>query len=245
MIVVFLAEVPNSQQCPERGPSTAPGLSTQQLEALREEWKSFSERYVKFMEVRQAMKAEMVTEHGWNSPQSNEAGEKLVSFHTRIRVDWHDRLRERGLHPRMCEGVLTAEEKELLVWLIGEPVFKYKASEDQEEVAVPSPASPTIVAQVAASGRSNPHTKVEAWLQSLGCLSSSIGNFAGAVQAPPLPPRLLLSPLQVPLSPLQVPLSPPKIPYHTRPNLGPQGKIRPRRERYYDVIRPQMQFPNP
>ncbi|KAA1473635.1 hypothetical protein DENSPDRAFT_283733 [Dentipellis sp. KUC8613] len=245
---------PNSKQHSGRGPPTASVSPFAAQQALREEWKSFSERYVKFMEVRQAMKAEMVAEYGWNSPQSNEAGEKLISFHTRIRVDWHDRLRERDLHPRMCEFLLNAEEKELLLRLIGSPAFRYKAGEDPEDVVV---SPPMFLETGAASQRAkkplqaaepeqrNPNTLGQAlpWNGSLMPPQPLTERLAGAVQAPPPPPPL---PPRPPLPPPQVPLSPPKIPYHTKPtNPGPQGKIRVRRERYYDVVRPQMQFPNP
>ncbi|TFY52062.1 hypothetical protein EVG20_g10722, partial [Dentipellis fragilis] len=235
-----------------RGPPTATVPSIAAHQALREEWKSFSERYVKFMELRQAKKAKMVAEYGWNSPQSNDAMEKLISFHTRIRVDWHDRLRERDLHPSMCKYLFNAEEKELLVRLIGMPAFRYKAGEDPEEegMAVPPPAYPAAGAvpqrakkpvQAAEAERRSPNTPVRAspWMGSLLRPRPPTEHPAGAVQAlppPPLPPRFSRPPPQVPLSP-------PKIPYHTRPmNLGLEHKIRPKRERYYDVLRPQTEF---
>ncbi|TFY51968.1 hypothetical protein EVG20_g10762 [Dentipellis fragilis] len=181
MTAIILAEDDCSQQRSGRGSPTATVPPDAVHEALREEWKGFSERFVKFMELRQARKKEMVVEHGWNSPESNDANEKLVSFHTRIRVDWHDRLRERDLHPSMCKYLFNAEEKELLVRLIGEPAFQYKAGENPDkEMAVPPLEVPAASAvqqwhdssvEAAELGRRNRNPYVQTWIESLEDMS--------------------------------------------------------------------------
>ncbi|KAA1473633.1 hypothetical protein DENSPDRAFT_882190 [Dentipellis sp. KUC8613] len=118
------------------GPLPAPVSPPPSDQALREAWDSFRERYVQSMLMHRDKKERMLAQYGWNSMQANEANEELVSFHTRIRADWHSRLRERGLDPTMGQDILDMKEKELLVQLIGEPAFRFRQGDGLGEIMI-------------------------------------------------------------------------------------------------------------